>query len=344
VDARENMIRAVEFRTPERLPLRFPSMGLDDTHSVRWNQIGTGDHGYRQTLDEWGCLWVRSEARNMGQVKGHPLESWDAAASFRWPDPADPSFYAGMDARLEGSDGSYRITDIFMLLFERMHSLRGFQNTLMDLALERERAEELADRIVEFDLGIIEGVSRRFPGMIDALGFTDDWGTESALFIDPRLWREFFMPRYRRIFDACRRAGWHVWMHSCGRVNAIVPSLIEIGVSVLDLQQPQALGIEEIGTAFAGRVCFSSLCDIQKTLPRGTPEEIRREAGALLDTWATDDGGFVLADYGDGEAIGAPEAQKQLMLEAFRSQDRWRKRPSSAGGRSSDPVPAPSTP
>lgn len=262
----------------------------------------------------------------MGQVKGHPLESWDAAAAYRWPDPSNASFYEGMEARFEGSEGKYRMTGIFMLLFERLHSLRGFQNTLMDLALERERIEELADRIVAFDLGIIEEVSRRFPGMIDGLSFSDDWGTESALFIDPRLWREFFMPRYKRIFDACRRAGWHIWMHSCGRVNAIIPSLIEIGVNVLDLEQPQALGIREIGAAFAGRVCFSSLCDIQKTLPVGTEEEIREEAGLLLDTWATDDGGFVLADYGDGVAIGAAEGQKRLMLDAFQSQDRWRKR------------------
>jgi uroporphyrinogen decarboxylase len=317
------MIRAVEFRGPERLPLRFPSMGLDDAHQVRWNQIGTGDRARRQTRDEWGCLWVRSDTENMGQVKGHPLEHWDAAAVFAWPDPANPSLYAGMDARFEGCDGNYCITDVFMLLFERMHSLRGFQNLMMDLALERERVEELADRIVEFDLGIIDEVSRRFPRMIDALGFTDDWGTESALFIDPRLWREFFMPRYRRIFEACRRAGWHVWMHSCGRINAIIPGLIEIGVNVLNLQQPQALGIEEIGAAFAGKVCFSSLCDIQKTLPSGAPEEIRREAGLLLDRWATDDGGFVLADYGDGRAIGVPDGQKRLMLEAFKSRDRW---------------------
>ncbi len=326
MDARENMIRAVEFRGPERLPLRFESLGLDDTHAIGWNQVGTGDHAYRQTLDEWGCLWVRSATQNMGQVKGHPLESWDAAAAYRWPDPSNASFYEGMEARFEGSEGKYRMTGIFMLLFERLHSLRGFQNTLMDLALERERIEELADRIVAFDLGIIEEVSRRFPGMIDGLSFSDDWGTESALFIDPRLWREFFMPRYKRIFDACRRAGWHIWMHSCGRVNAIIPSLIEIGVNVLDLEQPQALGIREIGAAFAGRVCFSSLCDIQKTLPVGTEEEIRQEAGLLLDTWATDDGGFVLADYGDGVAIGAAEGQKRLMLDAFQSQDRWRKR------------------
>jgi uroporphyrinogen-III decarboxylase len=265
----------------------------------------------------------------MGQVKGHPLESWDAAASYRWPDPRNAVLYDGMEARFEGSDGKYRMTDIFMLLFERMHSLRGFQNTLIDLALEQDQAEELADRIVDFDLGIIEEVSRRFPGMIDALSFTDDWGTESSLFIDPTLWREFFMPRYRRIFDVCHAAGWHVWMHSCGRVNAIISSLIETGVDVLDLQQPRALGIEEIGAAFAGKVCFSSLCDIQKTLPGGSPEQIRQEAALLLERWATDDGGFVLADYGDGAAIGAPDTQKRLMLDAFQAHDRWRPKPAS---------------
>jgi uroporphyrinogen decarboxylase len=324
VDARENMIRAVEFRGPLRLPLRFSSLGLDDSHWVSWNQIGPGNHAYRETLDEWGCRWVRSEAHNMGQVKGHPLDSWDRAASYRWPDAHDPSFYTDMESRFEGSDGKYRIMGIFMLLFERMHSLRGFQNTLVDLVLERERVEDLADRIVEFDLGIIDEVSRRFPGMIDALSFTDDWGTESALFISPELWREFFMPRYERIFDACHRVGWHVWMHSCGRVNAIIPSLIDIGVNVMDLEQPRALGIEEIGAAFAGRLCFSSLCDIQKTLPGGTPQQIREEAALLLDRWGTDEGGFVLTDYGDGRAIGADEGQKRLMLDAFQSHDRWR--------------------
>ncbi|HET6487872.1 MAG TPA: uroporphyrinogen decarboxylase family protein [Spirochaetia bacterium] len=332
MNARENMIRAVEFRRPERLPICFETLGMDDLRWVGWNQIGTGDHEKRETLDEWGCLWVRSAARNMGQVKGHPLESWDAASSYRWPDPADPSFFQGMERKLEGTDGYYRVTSIFMLLFERMHSLHGFQNTLMDLALERSRMEELADRIVEFDLGIIEGISRRFPGAIDGFNFTDDWGTENALFIDPRLWDDFFKPRYKRIFDACHAAGWHVWMHSCGKVNAIIPGLIEIGVNVLNLQQPRALGIEAVGKAFAGKVAFSSLCDIQKTLPTGSEAEIREEASLLLRSWGTEDGGFVLSDYGDGVAIGAADTQKRIMLDAFLGADRWRKTP--AGGAS----------
>jgi uroporphyrinogen decarboxylase len=317
--------RAVEFEGPDRLPLRFEALGLNDTHGVPWNQIGTGDHSKRETYDEWGCMWQRSDMANMGQVKGHPLADWRAIDHFQWPDPDDPAFYEGMEERFARSEGKYVTTGIFMLLFERMHTLHGFQNTLLDLHLERERMEMLADRIVDFNLGIIDNISRRFPGSIHGLTFSDDWGTEQATFISPQLWDEFFKPRYRRLFDAMHGAGWHVWMHSCGKVNAILEGLIEIGLDVINLQQPTALGIEEVGEEFRGRICFESLCDIQHTLPFKGAEEIRAEAQLLLEHWAAPNGGFILSDYGDGRAIGVDLDKKQVMLEAFVEADPWKR-------------------
>jgi len=64
-----------------------------------------------------------------------------------------------MEQRFNGSEGKYIASSIFMLLFERMHSLHGFENTLRDLALEDERVEMLADRIVEIDLGYHQRIS-----------------------------------------------------------------------------------------------------------------------------------------------------------------------------------------
>ena len=316
--------RAVEFDGPERLPVQFDTLGMNDAHRVGWNQTGTGDASLRETIDEWGCLWRRSEMTNMGQVKGHPLADWGAMDRFCWPDPDAPSVYEGMEERFAGSDGKYVLTGIFMLLFERMHALHGFENTLADLYLERERIETLADRIVEFDLGLIRNIAERFPGRIHGFSFTDDWGTERNVFIRPQLWDEFFKPRYSRIFDAAHEAGWHVWMHSCGKVNDILEGLIEIGLDVINLQQPRALGIEEIGTRYRGRICFQSLCDIQHTLPFKGTEEIRDEARLLLEHWATPQGGFILSDYGDGAAIGVELEKKQIMLDAFLEIDPWR--------------------
>jgi hypothetical protein len=319
----EVVCRAIEFRRPERLPVQFEALGMNDFHHVKWNQIGVGDKKFATSIDEWGCVWQRSEVANMGQVKGHPLAERNSVDSFRWPDPDNPAFYDGMESRFAGGEGKYVTTGIFMLLFERMHALCGFENILTGLYLEREWMETLADRIVDFDLGIIENVSRRFPGVIHGFNFTDDWGTQRELIINPKLWESFFRPRYERIFAAIHAAGWHVWMHSCGKINAILNSLIEIGVDVIEPQQPRTLGIEEIGRQFRGKVCFASLCDIQHTLPMEGEAEIRSEAERLLAHWATPDGGFILIDYGDGTAIGVGLETKRLMLEAFLKADPW---------------------
>ena len=317
--------KAIHFDSPDRLPLIFGSLGISDTHSVGTNAIGTGDHSKHATYDEWHCLWARSEIPNMGLVRENPLEDWSALKSYQWPDPDDPAYYEGMEDRFEGSETKYVQTGIFMLLFERMHSLRGMTNVLTELHTDQGRMAYLADRIVDFDLAVIRNIGQRFPGRIHGFGFTDDWGTELATFVSPKMWCDFFQPRYARIFDAAHDQGWDVRMHTCGKVNEVIEPLIEIGLDTINLQQPRALGIEEIGRRFAGRVCFESLCDIQATLPFKGIEEIRAEARLLLEHWATPKGGFILSDYGDGDAIGVPLWKKEAMLEAFQEFDPFKR-------------------
>lgn len=322
----ERVKAALYFQTPDRLPAIFNVFGHSDLHGVRWNQIGTGDRSMRNTLDEWGCTWSRSEVSNMGLVTGHPLADWDNLESYQWPDPDDEKFYEGMEARFEGSEGKYVRTGIFALLFERMHHLHGFENTLMDLILEPERMEFLADKIVDFDIRIIRNISSRFPGRIHGLDFSDDWGTELAAFVSKEMFDDFFAPRYKKIFDVCHEVGWDVWMHSCGKINELIPSLIECGVTTLNMQQPNTNGIEEIGERFAGKICFNTCCDIQTTLVGGTDAQIEAEARKLMNTWGTEKGGFILTDYGDPEAIGCTIERSRVMYDAFMKHDPWRKR------------------
>ncbi len=317
--------RAIEFETPERLPVRFAALGVNDIHRVRWNYLAPEDHRLGRSVDEWGCQWTLTEQGNIGQVKGHPLGDWKDLQRYHWPDPDDRAFYLSMERQFDGAQGKYIEANIFMLLFERMQALRGFENVLTDLYLEQERVEDLANRIVEFDLGVIRNISQRFPGQIHGFRFTDDWGTQQNLIVKPELWRDFFKPRYIRIVDAIHAAGWHVWMHCCGKINAILEDLVEIGVDALNLQQPRLLGIEAVGREFKGRVCFDSLCDIQHTLPSQGVDAIREEAQLLLQHWSTSRGGFVLSDYGDGDAIGIDPEKKRAMFSAFLEADPWRR-------------------
>jgi len=314
--------RAIRFQTPDRLPVSFGALGLDDIHIVNYNMILPA--GETETIDKWQCVWRRSEIANMGYVSGHPLADWRAYDRFCWPDPDDPAYYEGMDERLEGSEGKYIRTWIPILIFERLHFLRGMENLLMDFYTDFERVAELADRIVDFDVRVIRNIAERFPGRFHGFGCTDDWGTQTSTFVDPKMWCEFFQPRYARVFDAAHDAGWDILMHSDGRINEIMDPLIEIGLDAINLQQPLAVGIEEVGKRFAGRICFETVCDVQMTLPHKGEREIREEARMLLENWARPDGGFVLTDYGGYDAIGVSEEKRKVMLDAFLEMDPYR--------------------
>lgn len=232
-------------------------------------------------------------------------------------------FDEGVEDQLKGSDGKHVAAHIFMLLFERMYLLCGFANMLIDVQAGDDRIEMLADRIVDFDVAVVQNVAKRLGGAVHGLYFTDDWGSQQATFISPGLWDEFFKPRYQRVIDAIHEQGWHAWMRSDGRVNAIVDSLIKLGLDGINFRQPLVAGIEEVGERFSGRICFESMCDRQQTLPFKGVDELRQEAQLLLEHWATPDGGFVLAPTAGAGSGVTPQAQ-QNMVEAFLEADSWR--------------------
>ena len=322
--------RAIRFQQPERLPVVFDSLGCSDIGGCGLQFPSTRTSGDGRGADHFGCVWEKNETHNMGQVKGHPLAAGAAALrTYEWPDPDNPAYYAKIPEAIQAraADGRYVKVGIFMLLFERMHSLRGFEDTLTDLYLEPDFAAELADRLVAFNIRVLRNVaSAAGAARIHGMGFTDDWGTQQACFVSPAKFREFFAPRYQKMFDVAHGFGWDVHMHSCGKVNDLIEPLIEVGLNCINLQQPRALGIEEIGRRYRGRICFESLCDIQHTLPFRDAAAIREEAALLLQHWSTPAGGFILSDYGDGEAIGVPIEKKQIMLDAFRQFDPWAQR------------------
>ncbi|MBN1669408.1 MAG: hypothetical protein JXR37_00130 [Kiritimatiellae bacterium] len=323
--SRDIVQRAIHFERPRRLPVEMGSLGVNDTAGLPVKRAESFVPRV-EGEDEWGCVWAQTDTPNMGQVKGHPLENVRALDTHPVPDYTDDSRYENCEAALQKAEtaGTYIKAGIFMVLFERMHTLHGFENTLIDLYCDRHAMEALADRIADVHITLVREVARRFPGRVHGWGMTDDWGTQQAAFISIDFWMDFFYPRYKRIFDAMHEAGCDVWVHSCGKINEIIEGFIAAGVNVVNLQQPRALGIEEIGRRYRGRIAFSSLSDIQATLPTGDRRQIEADTEALMTLWASPQGGFVFSDYGDGRAIGIPDdSVKPDMYDAF---SRWSER------------------
>jgi len=331
--SRERIAAAIHFTGPDRLPTSADRFGV----SAKLNHAGHHKDGVEtyagsQGIDDFGCVWQRTEVRNMGYVTTHPLADLSRLPDYVWPDPDDPKKYEGLAEQVDQAGDRYAIVGLGITLWERLWMLHGMDQTLVELVTDPAPLAELADRIVDYDVRVIRNMGQACPGRIHGVQLTDDWGTQQATFISPKLWQRFFQPRYERIFCAAHEQGWDVWIHSDGRINEIIDGWIEAGLDVINLPAPLMVGIDEIGRRFRGRICFTGGVDNQMTLPQGDPQAIRAQAKLLLERWATPKGGFIGPDDDwiegrDGsflEQYGLTRQAVVTMVEAFREFDPYR--------------------
>ncbi|MDF1515458.1 MAG: uroporphyrinogen decarboxylase family protein, partial [Anaerolineae bacterium] len=319
MESREIVRRAIEFDSPPRLPFFLGGSWSDKLSAVVANfpndvcdcwEMDRQENGWffdNPEPDDWGCRWAKTEVENMGQVVGHPLAEWCALETYHPPDPRNPFYFARIEDEIKDAGDKYVVLTSHFNLFERLHMLHGFDRTLIDLYLEPEKIHKLLDIILEYKIAHINEAARRFGDRVQGLFLTDDWGTQNNTFISSVMFQEFFSARYKQLFDTIHSHGWHVMLHSCGKVNDFVPLFKKVGADVLNMQQPQAYGIKELGAAYAGKICFLTTVDIQATLPTQNPELVRAEARELVEHWSTPAGGFIVFNYGDSEAIGVTD-------------------------------------
>ena len=125
-----------------------------------------------------------------------------------------------------------------------------------------------------------------------------DFGTQKGPFISPAAYRKLFQPFHRRVNDwVHQHTPWKTFIHSCGSVVALLPDFIDAGFDILNPVQCSAAGMDPrtLKEQFGGKLTFwGGGVDTQKTLPFGTPEEVRRQVRERMEIFGRG-GGFVFA-------------------------------------------------
>ncbi|PHV69653.1 hypothetical protein CS063_14620 [Sporanaerobium hydrogeniformans] len=324
----------IRFENPERIGLRFDRIGgkgdvcrifVLPPRDKRDNSVPctvskkirpvSGEH------DEWGCLWESDDATgsDMGQVVNIPIEEWEDLETYEFPDAKAEGRFDGLKEALDAAEekGLYVQLNSPQCIFERMHFLRGFENTLMDCITDPEEIEALAIKLADYQIGIIEEAYRLGEGRIHCYDTTDDWGTQQSLMISPTIFREIFKPQYKRVFDKAHACKMDVRLHTDGKINDILEDFIEMGVDILNIHQPRLVDIDEVSKIARGRICFEAAVDIQATLPTGDKKLIEEEVKELVEKWATPSGGLIGVEYGYLKSIGTTEESMLFALECF---------------------------
>ncbi len=313
--SKELVLRAIEFCDPSRVPVSYCNRDFAASDVLCHGAApAAGFVPSEPGMTEWGYVW-RTLDGTMGQPATHPLADAGALATYRPPDPDAPGRHDHLPAWIDANRDRFLRYGVGITGFNQASFLRGFEGLLEDLVLDPPQAARVLDYVFDYENGLIaQAVNFDF----DAIAFADDWGTQQGLMIAPALWREVFRPRYAAQFAAVHAAGKKVWFHSCGNVWEILPDLIDIGVDVLELLQPDIFGVERLGDAFRGTVCFCCAVDHQRRAVSATRAEIFAYARRLADTLSTPHGGFIgyVEDYA---CLGMPECNYQWIREAFHS-------------------------
>ncbi len=176
--------------------------------------------------------------------------------------------------------------------FEKAYFARSIENFLADMACEPAFARRFLSRIIDRNMVMLENILALKE--IDGVLLGSDWGSQRELLMSPAIWEDMIRPGEQREYDLVHSFGKDVWVHSCGKVDRLIPSLVEMGLDVLNPVQPEAMDIAELKRRYGAKLAFWGGLSTQRVLPFGTPDEVKAEARRVRDLMAAG-GGYVLA-------------------------------------------------
>ena len=240
--------------------------------------------------DQFGIVWNRSIDKDIGNVDEILLPEADLSA-YRFPEPDLARNARNLDQLITQNGAKFRYASVGFSMFERAWTLRGMENLLADMILNPGFVDALLDRILEYNLQVID----HFVGFdVDCIRFGDDWGQQNGLIMGPKLWRRFIKPRVAVMYARAKEAAKYVMQHSCGAVQELFPDLIDIGLDIFNTFQPEVMDIDLCKREYGRHLTFYGGISTQQVLPRVGPQALRQHVRMMIDRIGVE-GGYIVA-------------------------------------------------
>jgi uroporphyrinogen decarboxylase len=258
----------------------------DGIHYGLWGE------GYRQV--QHGKAGTYEEAVILPLAE---LQTMDDVEKYPWPSVEDYDFSTLSDQCEQYKDyaiclGGAGDPDIV----NGVSRCRGMEQVLIDIATRDEVGLAIIDKRVDFCYNVLRKGLEAAKGKVQILCLGEDMGNQNGRMVSPRDFDEVFRRRLQKFIDLAHEFGCKAMMHSCGDTHEVQPTLIEMGLDVLDAMQPEPLGMnpEKIRAQCKGKLAFCGLISTQHTLPFGSVEDCRKEARHRLDVIAPG-GGYIFS-------------------------------------------------
>jgi uroporphyrinogen decarboxylase len=176
------------------------------------------------------------------------------------------------------------------------YRMLGFQNFLMNMAMNPSLIKTLVDRMTEFYLELNDRVFSVLKGKIDIWFFGNDYATQNGLLFSIAMFEDFFLENIKRLTALAKSHGLKIMEHTCGAVSELLPLFIEAGIDIIDPIQVTAKGMEPavLKERFGENIVFHGGIDTQQILPRESPAAVYEHACEIMNVLGQN-GGYIFA-------------------------------------------------
>lgn len=170
-------------------------------------------------------------------------------------------------------------------LFECLNGVFGIENHLTYLALFPDDLHKVYARQAEWNRSFANNC---IDCGVDMIHVSDDWGAQTGLMFNPKLWWEMMYPYHRVVCDAAERRNTFVSIHSDGNNNSVLDGIVKLGFDVMHpFQESAGMDLADFKANYRDKFTVMGGLDVQTTIGFGKMEfleaEIRRVLGMFVD-------------------------------------------------------------
>ncbi|MGD0329274.1 MAG: uroporphyrinogen decarboxylase family protein [Nitrososphaeria archaeon] len=246
----------------------------------------------KRYIDHWGRIMQTDQRSKTTYFVGGTINSPEDLDNYEPPDPFHPDVVEMMQKtirRIRGED---------IVITAQCHSgwhmafqVRGGIDKLsIDFYKNPSFARKLFDKISKTCQGFAKSL---IEAGTDVLFVTDDYADNKGPMMNPRLFREYELPKLKEIVNIAKKHGIPLMKHSDGNLYPILDDIVNTGITGLHPIEPGAMSLKDVKERYGSRICLAGNVDCRNVLPFGNEEAVRKDVRRCIDE-AAKGGGYVL--------------------------------------------------
>jgi uroporphyrinogen decarboxylase len=268
-------------------------------HDAVWIPFG-GFSGFQPQIlsdktyiDEWGTTYQTDEAAwPIDAPIDYPIKSRADLKKYQPPDPTLPGREDEIITALAVENGGIAITGGVGGPFSTAWNLLGYERIAISLYDDPDLVTSVFKIAVDFGK---EAARRSVAAGVHAMWVSEDLGDSSRSLIRLAHFQKYVLPHFNELVEYIVGLGVPVLLHSCGHIQDYLPDLVKTKISALHpLQRTAGMDLAQIKEQYGQRLCLIGNIDSSRTLPFGSPLEVREEVRTAIAT-AAPGWGYVLA-------------------------------------------------